>query len=248
MDHHEYSRLFPTLSDADLQQLADDIRVHGLREPIVIDDNDEILDGRNREAACVIAGVEPVYQPFVGIDEEKLAYVVSANIHRRHLTTSQRASVAAKLRPIYEAQAAKRKMRKPVYAKKDGRLIDVSVVENLPQQNSDNGKARDKAGAAMNVSGKAVDMAAKVLAKAVPEIVAAVESGALAVSAAAIVADMPVEKQKELIESGVAAVKEAAAEARKADSEESPVRRESTFDDVKADDRINNFIKAASKK
>jgi ParB-like chromosome segregation protein Spo0J len=103
MNHHEYSRLFPMLNDECLQQLADDIRVNGLREPIVIDDNDLILDGRNREAACVIAGVEPVYEPFVGNDEAKLAFIVSANIHRRHLTTSQRANVAAKLLPIYEA-------------------------------------------------------------------------------------------------------------------------------------------------
>jgi ParB-like chromosome segregation protein Spo0J len=210
MNHHEYSRLFPMLNDECLQQLADDIRVNGLREPIVIDDNDLILDGRNREAACVIAGVEPVYEPFVGNDEAKLAFIVSANIHRRHLTTSQRANVAAKLLPIYEAQAAKRqKSGKNQHTK--------SHKENLPEGSS--GQSRDKAGEAMGVSGKAVDMAAKVIAKAVPEIVCAVDRGELAVSAAAVVADMSHDRQREIVSSGGAkAVKEAAARARKVES------------------------------
>ena len=77
--------------------------------------------------------------------------------------------VAGKLKPIYEAQAAKRKKAT------EGRPSKNKPVENLPPV-SDAGKARDKAGAALNVSGKAVDQASKVIAKAVPAIVAAVES------------------------------------------------------------------------
>jgi ParB-like chromosome segregation protein Spo0J len=235
MDHHEYSKLFPMLNESDLQQLADDIRVHGLREPIVIDDNDEILDGRNREAACVIAGVKPHYEPFVGDDEQKLAFIVSANIHRRHLTTRQRAMVAGKLKPIYEAQAAK---RQTANLKKGSKA---PVPANLPER--EKGDARDKAAAAFNVSGKSVDQACKVIAKAVPEIVAAVDSGALSVSAAAIVADMPEWKQKELIESGVAAVREAAAESRMAELEVLPSKFSSDdFDAVKAGLRIRKLI------
>ena len=206
--HHEYARLFPMLGEQEIQDLADDIAAHGLRTPIVIDADGKILDGRNRAAACTIAGVKPTFEPFVGSDEEKLAFVISANIHRRHLDSSQRASVAAKLKPIYEQQAAKRQQRKPK-----------SVVENFPPQ-TEQGKARDKAGAAMNVSGKLVDMAEKVQKKAVPELVAAVDRGEVAVSAAAVVADMPAEKQKALVTEGPKAVRKAAAEVRKAEPEE----------------------------
>ena len=56
--------------------------------------------------------------------------------------------VAGKLKPIYEAQAAKRKQAT------EGRPSKNKPVENLPPV-SDKGKARDKAGAALNVSGKA---------------------------------------------------------------------------------------------
>lgn len=208
--HHEYARLFPMLSDEEVQELADDIAKNGLRIPIVIDADDKILDGRNRAAACAIAGVEPVYEPFIGSDEDKLAFVVSCNIHRRHLTTSQRASVAAKLMPIYEEQAAKR--QKATQPKK-GQNVSSQVPANLPEPAK--GDSRDKAGAAMNVSGKVVDMAAKVHAKAVPEIVEAVDRGEVAVSAAALVADLPAERQKAIAAEGPKAVKQAAAQIRK---------------------------------
>lgn len=204
--HHEYARLFPMLDEQALQELADDIAANGLRTPIVIDEDEMILDGRNRAAACVIAGVEPVYEPFIGSDEAKLAFVISANIHRRHLDSSQRAVVAAKLKPIFEAQAAKRqKAGKNQHTKR--------VPENLPEASK--GDARDKAGQAMNVSGKSVDMAAKVIAKAVPEITQAVERGEVAVSAAAVVADLPAEQQKKIASEGPKAVRKAAAEIRR---------------------------------
>lgn len=238
--HHEYARLFPMLSDEEVQELAEDIAKNGLRIPIVIDADDKILDGRNRAAACAIAGVEPVYEPFIGSDEDKLAFVVSCNIHRRHLTTSQRASVAAKLLPIYEEQAAKRaKATQAKPGKKVGK-----AVENLPQPSTselwaaeqsrkESGKARDKAGAAMNVSGKAVDMAAKVHAKAVPEIIEAVDRGELAVSAAALVADLPEDKQKEIAADGPKAVKQAAAKIRKETPSPEPRDMLDMFEDMK---------------
>lgn len=47
----------------------------------------------------------------------------------------------------------------------------------------------------MNVSGKTVDMAKKVIAKAAPEVVEAVTNGSLAVSRAAKIADLPKEQQ-----------------------------------------------------
>lgn len=92
---HPFANLFPMYPDEEIQRLADDIAKHGLRQPIIIDADEKILDGRNRAAACAIAQVKPIYEPFVGTEAEKLAFVISANIHRRHLTTQQRAEIAA---------------------------------------------------------------------------------------------------------------------------------------------------------
>ena len=57
----------------------------------------KLVDGRNRRAACKIAGVIPDTRELNG--EDATAYVLSANIHRRHMTKGQRAMAVAKIYP-----------------------------------------------------------------------------------------------------------------------------------------------------
>lgn len=93
MRAHPYADRFPMLDTDELNRLADDIRENGLRNPIVLDGEGRILDGRNRWAACEIADVTPVTVAFDGDDEA--AYVLSANVSRRHMTTGQQAMSTA---------------------------------------------------------------------------------------------------------------------------------------------------------
>ena len=89
---HEYAALFPMATEAELQDMAADIKERGLLCPVVTLD-DKVLDGRNRVRACEIAGVPPRFQEYAGADP--LADVVSWNLKRRHLTTSQQAGIGA---------------------------------------------------------------------------------------------------------------------------------------------------------
>ena len=82
---HPICLLIPPADEYELQDLADDIRAHGLIDPIVLFEG-MILDGRNRAAACERAGVEPRYVQFGGGREDALILVVSHNLKRRHLT------------------------------------------------------------------------------------------------------------------------------------------------------------------
>lgn len=91
---HPLAELFPMLPDAEIRELADDIVTYGQREPIVMLDG-LVLDGRNRLAACQFAQVEPRFVDFDG--DDPLGFVLSLNLHRRHLSESQRAMVAARL-------------------------------------------------------------------------------------------------------------------------------------------------------
>ena len=88
---HPVANLFPLLTGAAFQELAADIKKNGLREPILLDPEGRIIDGRNRYRACNLAGVKPRFVRWQGqgsIPEVAL----SLNLHRRHLNESQRAT------------------------------------------------------------------------------------------------------------------------------------------------------------
>jgi N6-adenosine-specific RNA methylase IME4 len=92
--NHEFAGIFPMMEGEVLGALEMDIKKHGLRFPVVLCGG-AVLDGRNRVLACERAGVEVRVEEYGG--DDPLGYVISANLHRRHLNESQRAMVAAKL-------------------------------------------------------------------------------------------------------------------------------------------------------
>lgn len=78
----------------ELQALADDIEANGLRQPIVLDSDGRILDGRNRYEACKLAKIEPTFETYDG--DDPVGYVLSCNEHRRHMNKGQRAIATAR--------------------------------------------------------------------------------------------------------------------------------------------------------
>ena len=89
--------VFPMLPEDELAELAADIKANGLIHPIVLDETGALIDGRNRLAACRMAGVEPRFASLNGHDP--VAYILSSNISRRNLTKGQRAMAVAHLCP-----------------------------------------------------------------------------------------------------------------------------------------------------
>jgi len=86
---HPTADLFPLMSSDELDEMAEDIAEHGLIEPIVLDADGTLIDGRNRLEACKRAGVEPSFTPLNGRDA--VAFILSRNVQRRMLTAGQRA-------------------------------------------------------------------------------------------------------------------------------------------------------------
>ena len=68
-----------------------------------------VLDGRNRLRACKAAGIEPDFLKFDG--DDPLGFVLSMNLHRRHLTPSQCSMVGADLATM--RQGARTDLRQP---------------------------------------------------------------------------------------------------------------------------------------
>ena len=94
---HPAADIFPMMSEEDLADLAEDIKANGLMDAIVIDAEGQLVDGRNRHAACVLAGIEPRFEQLNGRDP--LAFIASKNLKRRNLTKGQQAMAYAMLYP-----------------------------------------------------------------------------------------------------------------------------------------------------
>ena len=94
-EFHPAANLFPLVEQQVLAELAADIVANGLIEPIWRHRDGRIIDGRNRWLACEMAGVECRHRTYTRDDETIVAFVISKNLHRRHLTTDQRAAIAA---------------------------------------------------------------------------------------------------------------------------------------------------------
>jgi ParB-like chromosome segregation protein Spo0J len=121
MDFHSFAGIYPLLADDELEKLADDIRQNGLHEPIVTFE-DKILDGRNRQTACMLAGVKPVYRAFGGDKSEALRFVRSENERRRHLEKGQRAACQVKFEKTEATIAAEvETIREAAKERKGGR-------------------------------------------------------------------------------------------------------------------------------
>jgi hypothetical protein len=95
LEPHPLATLFPPLSEEALAELGRDIALHGQLEPIVLHQR-KILDGVNRYKACRRMNRRPWTTEFNQeiVKRTPEEYVISANVHRRHLTPAQRAAVA----------------------------------------------------------------------------------------------------------------------------------------------------------
>ena len=153
---HPIAALFPMLPEAELRDLADDIHQHGLQQPIVIQ-GDTLLDGRNRLAACELASVEPIYREYEG--DDPTAFIISANLKRRHLTESQRGMIAGKMANMLQGNYSK--------------------AANLPLSPI----SQPEAAKLMNVSVRTI-RDAKVVSDKSPELAKQVEAGEITINAA----------------------------------------------------------------
>ncbi len=169
MNFHPFSEVFPLLEGAPFEELADDIKAHGLREKIWLYDG-KILDGRNRFLACRKAKIAPAYRKYTGKDP--LAFVVSVNIQRRHLTDAQRAMAAARIATMRQGER--------------------SDLGNLASRDA---KSQTEAAAELAVSRSSVQRAKKVIEDGSQALQQAVESGDVPLRKAASVVDLPKGKQ-----------------------------------------------------
>lgn len=89
---HPFAERFPMLSEQELRDMAASIAETGQLHPCVMNSEGLGLDGRNRVAACRIAGLDPTWTVN---DGNPMSIIIAANVHHRFLTTGQRAMAVA---------------------------------------------------------------------------------------------------------------------------------------------------------
>jgi hypothetical protein len=109
---HPAADLFPLMSEAELKELADDIKKNGLIDPLVVwKKGGSLLDGRNRLDAMALAGIlgvdsqgrlcnassiVPIIWHRIGTGDP-WSIALSLNVHRRHLSLEQKRDLIAKV-------------------------------------------------------------------------------------------------------------------------------------------------------
>lgn len=175
MKFHPLSELFPRMPEEEFAALREDIRAHGVREPAWVWKG-QVIDGRHRVLACDGLGIKCPTREWGGDESELVPFVLSLNLKRRHLDTSQRAMVAAALAKLTHG---------------GDRRSDQAA--NLPLETQ--ASAAEK----LSVAERSVRAAKKVIEDGVPELKEAVEQGKVSVSAAAEVAELPKSQQKRVV-------------------------------------------------
>ncbi len=175
IEAHPLAEIVPAMTDAEYEQLRDDIAENGLHEPITLYE-EKILDGRHRARACEELEIELKTQELNGADP--VAYVVSLNVKRRNLTVGQLAAIALRLLPEERERAAEREQ--------EGRLLGArtSVARfHGPDRRKRRRSATQAAGERVGVSEHSVQVMAQ-LEKLDPELADRVGNGELRLNTA----------------------------------------------------------------
>jgi N6-adenosine-specific RNA methylase IME4/Trp operon repressor len=180
LEIHEAAYLFPEMQEQEFAELKEDIRVNGLRMPILTCGG-IVVDGRNRLRACIELGIIPRFEEIQAANESIWQAVISINLHRRHLTEGQRAVIGA-------------------------RLTNSAIGSN---QHTAGAVSQTKVAADLGISVDSIARGKKVLKHGIPELVEAVSSGRLNITSAAKLAELAKEDQSQLNFDDIKAIQDA---------------------------------------
>lgn len=141
--NHPYADAFPMASEEELDELASSIASVGLIHPIVLTPRGEVLDGRNRLAACRQVGMEPDFETREGSDDDYKEFVIGAN------TTGRRESMTVQIAAASTALILGHEKRK------NGRWMRNSIIQNSGLQGSAERESLRCAGLVMDELGPA---------------------------------------------------------------------------------------------
>jgi hypothetical protein len=93
---HPVAQSLPEITEQEREQLRASIVQQGQLQPVIVSHDSQIIDGRHRMQVCMELH-RPLLVHRLPRDANLQAVSLTANMHRRHLSESQRAMIAASL-------------------------------------------------------------------------------------------------------------------------------------------------------
>lgn len=199
----EFKKLIPPLSVDEFQQLERNIIADGCRDPLVIWEG-VLIDGHNRFDICSRHGIDfrTVNKSFTDRDEATL-WIINNQFGRRNISDFVRAELALKAEPLIAARAKERQL---------STLKQNTDTANLPERGK--GETRDELSKLAGVSSRNISKVKNILESGSEDLVTQVRSGNVSINAAETIAELPVEKQVEIVARGEKEILQAAKEIR----------------------------------
>lgn len=121
---HPLALVWPWMTRDEFESLKSSIKKDGQRQPCAITQDGLLVDGKNRELACLLLGIEPKYHVLPeGVSPEQ--WVMTTNRNRRNLNPSQQAMAAARWR-FYIVQKCKESGQKKPSVETIAHVFNVS--------------------------------------------------------------------------------------------------------------------------
>jgi N6-adenosine-specific RNA methylase IME4 len=104
---HPAADVLPLMEGPPFAELVADVAKNGVLEPVRLDSEGRIVDGRNRARACIELGKEIPTTVLAEDGIDVVTYVLAKNLRRRHLSPSQAAIVIDRLATLPRGRPSK---------------------------------------------------------------------------------------------------------------------------------------------
>lgn len=151
------------MTEDEFEGLRRDVEHRGIQTPLLVTRRNVVLAGHHRLKVAKALGLKTV--PAIVLDSlspaEELSHLVLDNLHRRHLSPSQRAAIATMpgvsdaIIEVYRDEARARQIAAGVHGSKGGR----GKVKTLRGPVPEGFRTRDRIGALAGVNGTTIDQA-----------------------------------------------------------------------------------------
>ncbi|MCM2370381.1 ParB/RepB/Spo0J family partition protein [Aporhodopirellula aestuarii] len=191
---HPMCNALPVISARDFDNLVDSIKENGLLEPVYVNRDKQLLDGRSRLMACLVAGVT-VTADHVEVTDHSPEAISQSNVARRHLTENQKLMRAADRLASQRKHAADRQAAGAEKGRERQKQPAGAKLATNQKSKKRSPRALEKVAKEEKVPRADLALAEKVV-QAVPKLKARIESGELSLDDAADLAGVPRKQPK----------------------------------------------------